>query len=138
MRAARSIAMFASFYANNTASHPNPTDKIVKNLCTFICQDVDYAPVFSESKHLLDGILMVAKSVLPTGKPTPKLKANSETDALTPVTGFKLIRRGAQLALRDIAEKMGGRLFDALPVLWECIVQPMLDAYGKYFSQTGN
>jgi len=42
-RAARLIAAFASFQAVfNGGAGSNPTEKVVKNLCTVICQDVSH------------------------------------------------------------------------------------------------
>ncbi len=53
-----------------------PPGKIVKNLCTFLCQDIDQTPMFAFNKHIEAGILS-SKSIKEiensrTSKPIPK------------------------------------------------------------------
>lgn len=138
-RAARSIAAFASFYGPANPDRPNPTEKIVKNLCTFICQDVTFTPVFQDSRAIRDGILLVKKSVLGTAPGKGAKDKDKDKDATviaeveeTPtMIKAKLVRRGAQLALSEMARKFGPTLFDTLPMLWQCMVQSLVDNFSQ-------
>ena len=56
-------------------------------------------------------------------------KAKDTVEGTEAVTGHRLIRRGAQLALAEMATKFGALLFDTLPMLWECMIQPLLARY---------
>ncbi len=73
----------------------------------------------------LDGILPKTPS------PNASGKSNGDEDSPSETSDLNLIRRGAQLALGEIATEFGDSLFDTIPVLWECMVQPLLDSYGK-------
>ncbi|KDQ06750.1 hypothetical protein BOTBODRAFT_39402 [Botryobasidium botryosum FD-172 SS1] len=126
-RAARSVALFVSIYASAASSRANPTEKIVKNLCTFVCQDTTVTPVFSESKKVLDEIVS-SKKVAATkgGKASAREEPPPESEE---VVKAKLVRRGAQFALAEIAKKFGASLFEMVPKLWECLVQPLSECY---------
>ncbi|KAI6038454.1 hypothetical protein EDC04DRAFT_2695399 [Pisolithus marmoratus] len=54
-RSAVAVANFIDFCVQHNISQP--PDKIVKNLCTFLCQDVDQTPTFAYSRTALKGIL---------------------------------------------------------------------------------
>ncbi|KAF8334134.1 uncharacterized protein EI90DRAFT_3051180 [Cantharellus anzutake] len=122
-RAAKSVAAFVSYSVASSSAKATPTDKIIKNLCTFICQDTDYTPVFAEMRNELDGIL---PKKLPASPPA-KSNGGEETPAET--SGVSLIRRGAELALGEVAAEFGESLFGTIPILWDCMVQPLVDSY---------
>ena len=112
----------------------NPGDKIVKNLCAFVCQDTSSTPVFAASKGMTEGIVSLTEAdaaaaprAAPRGMRGMALPDAAEEDAET--RRQKLIRRGAELALAGICVKFGPALFDALPVVWRCSAQPLLDTF---------
>jgi hypothetical protein len=93
----------------------NPAPKVVKNLATFLCTDKAQCPTYT--KDALDGILSLqVTDEAPAGKTNGKAKA-PVVESTTP-----LVRRGAEFALRGIADAFGKRLFQDLPSVWELSV----------------
>ena len=107
-----------------------PPDKIVKNLCTFLCQDVEQTPTFAYSRTIYKGILTLqtwskiapgkgGKETLEKGEP-----AKSEDDAAK----TRLSRRGAGLAFDRLSAKFGPRLLEAIPKMWQSMAGGLLSA----------
>lgn len=97
-----------------------PPEKIVKNLCTFLCQDVEQTPAFMLNKQIEKGVLS-AKAILaadntPNGK-VPKVVQS--IDLPTEASKAKISRRGAELAFRELSTKFGEDLFTRVPKMWE-------------------
>lgn len=106
-----------------------PPDKIVKNLCTFLCQDVEQTPTFAYSRTIYKGILTLQtwSKVAPSrGKETQEKgePAKSEDEAAK----TKLSRRGAGLAFDRLSVKFGPRLFEAIPKMWQSMAGGLLSA----------
>ncbi|CAG8635853.1 9967_t:CDS:2, partial [Paraglomus occultum] len=105
----RSAASLASLVAQcaieQNPSRINPNDKIVKNLCTFLCSDQTTTPVLQSNKSE-EGILSLQKAKEPEkkisngagGESAKKQKINEEE-----IKTQKLIRRGAETALKQFA-----------------------------------
>ncbi|MCO5552895.1 hypothetical protein L7F22_006414 [Adiantum nelumboides] len=132
-RSARAVASFIGF-CSSPAATANPSDKIIKNLCAFVCQDTTQTPIYANAKDQLEGILSI-NEVPPVA---PKWKGRgggpvSQADANEPeeVREGKLIRRGAEMTLREVSRLFGDRLFHVVPTLWDCMSAPLLDAFGK-------
>lgn len=53
------MALFVEFCVQRDLGQP--PDKIVKNLCTFLCQDVEQTPTFLYNRKILDGVLSFTK-----------------------------------------------------------------------------
>ena len=113
-----------------------PPDKIVKNLCTFICQDIDQTPTFAFSRKFQAGILSFSKTATAAiGKengnvPTPEEAAKA-----------RLSRRGAAFAFVQLSRKFGPRMLDVVPRMWQSMAGGLLSACtgGKYLhAQHGN
>ncbi|KAK4703463.1 TATA-binding protein-associated factor, partial [Phenoliferia sp. Uapishka_3] len=128
-RSARSIAAFIDVCsAPGSTVKTNPSDKLVKNLCTFLCQDVSRTPIFSASKHLAKGILTLEY------KPARGLATKEATAAQVDsedVLAAKLVYRGAQLALSELAARFGPDLLDRVPKLWSCMSETLLSVYAS-------
>lgn len=124
------MAAFAAFSAAPGAPRSTATDKIVKNLGTFLCQDRDYAPIFEEWRSEIEGIPVARQNqILAASKSSAKTKVSDDTHISPEDQKSRLIRRGAQAALSEIAAEFGEKLFDTLPILWEIMAQPLMDAY---------
>jgi TATA-binding protein-associated factor len=54
-RSAVAVGSFVKFCVDHNLMQP--PDKIVKNLCTFLCQDAEQTPTFSYTTTILDGII---------------------------------------------------------------------------------
>ncbi|ORX93031.1 hypothetical protein K493DRAFT_316207 [Basidiobolus meristosporus CBS 931.73] len=116
----------------------NPTDKIIKNLAAFLCSDPSTTPVLQDIAQE-DGIYSLLKA---KGEQKSSGKgisiASLDTDAIDPkaladedesVRQAKLVRRGAQAALRELARRFKSDLFQVIPKLWECMCQSLLETF---------
>ncbi|KAF9068722.1 SNF2 superfamily chromatin remodeling protein [Rhodocollybia butyracea] len=127
-RSATAVAAFIEFCSSHQISQP--PDKIVKNLCTFLCQDVEQTPTFAYTRTVTDGILSFQK-----GGPAPSTntKGGKDKDKLEiPVeetSKSPLSRRGARLAFDQLSSKFGGRLLDVVPNMWQSMAGGLLSAF---------
>ncbi|KAJ2931331.1 hypothetical protein H1R20_g5658, partial [Candolleomyces eurysporus] len=122
-RSAVAVARFVSFCSKNNITQP--PDKIVKNLCTFLCQDAEQTPLFSFTKKRLDGIL----SFNAGGHDAPSKEAEQDPAKAEELRKARLSRRGAKLAFREFSNMFGSNLFDVLPNIWPCTVGGLLSAF---------
>ncbi|KAJ9089533.1 TATA-binding protein-associated factor mot1 [Entomophthora muscae] len=99
---------------------PNPTDKIVKNLCAFLCSDSAITPVLQDNQAT-DTIysLTLSQGTLVRGRGRPALHDVSCEDEAT--RAARLVRRGAELALERFCTVSGPQVFTRIPKLWELI-----------------
>lgn len=97
-----------------------PPDKIVKNLCTFICQDAEQTPTFAFARKFQAGILSFSK--------TPTSKENGVTLNAEEVAKARLSRRGAAFAFVKLSRQFGPRLLDAVPRMWQSMAGGLLSA----------
>ena len=108
-----------------------PPEKIVKNLCTFLCQDVEQTPAFALTKNTDKGILSV-KSILTTDAQTSNGRGMKgvHADVLSDEAAkAKISRRGAELAFQQLSLKFGNTLFERVPKMWEFIAGGLLAAF---------
>lgn len=102
----------------------------MKNLCTFLCQDVEQTPTFAYSRAIYKGILTLqtwSKLVPSRGIKETQDKgepAKSEDEAAK----AKLSRRGAGLAFDRLSAKFGPRLLEAIPKMWQSMAGGLLSA----------
>ncbi|KAG8861908.1 TATA-binding protein-associated factor mot1 [Tulasnella sp. 330] len=127
------VALVAHIAPLHLTTKVNPAEKVVKNLCTFVCADGSLTPVFADSTHLLNGIAS-NKRPLPAAaaargrKPAiPKVEV-VELEKMSPE---KLQRRGALMALSNFGERMGPQLFERLPKLWQRMASGLMDTYSS-------
>lgn len=146
---ARAIASLLDL-CRQPGARANPSDKIVKNLCAFVCQDTTQTPIFDKTKSHLDGVLSLieAKAVADTqaastagsGRGRGRFAAgggsmdsggvvNDANLSLEEREG-RLIRRGAEKSLQAIAERFAGSLFEAVPTLWQCWTATLFAVFG--------
>ena len=105
-----------------------PPDKIVKNLCTFLCQDAEQTPTFSYTTTILNGILSFQGS-----KAAVTLAESAKKDkALTPdtrdTTKSRITRRGSVLAFVELSNRFGSRLLDVVPKMWNSMAGGLTSA----------
>ncbi|KAJ9474791.1 TATA-binding protein-associated factor MOT1 [Pseudozyma hubeiensis] len=128
-RSARSVAKLIE-YCVSPAAKSNPSDKIVKNLCAFVCQDTTRVAILAASKNVREGILsMNEPAVVPRGPGRASTK--DEPVESEEVLQGKLIRRGAAAALAQLADLFGERLFVVVPMLWQCMSSSLLGTFGS-------
>ncbi|RSH82478.1 TATA-binding protein-associated factor mot1 [Apiotrichum porosum] len=97
----------------------NPTDKVLRNLFTFLNSDVSVTPVFSTNA---DGILSLKDA---PAAPTTKKGAAQAPEETEEQIAARVTRRGALAALAAVAKRFGPSLFDTVPRFWECISAPL-------------
>ena len=98
-RSATAVASFIEFCVRHHIAQP--PDKIIKNLCTFLCQDVEHTPTFAFTCPTTEGILSFKSprksSPSRNGK---EAKSQAESDKTDEYTKTFISRRGACLAWR--------------------------------------
>ncbi|KAH9038908.1 hypothetical protein EDB85DRAFT_2072591 [Lactarius pseudohatsudake] len=119
-RSAVAVSSFVDFCALHGLTQP--PDKIVKNLCTFLCQDVEQTPTFAYHKKHLSGVLSFRSpsKVADNGVPEED-KAESREKA-------RLSRRGAGLAFVKLSTKFGEKLLETIPKMWQSMAGGILSA----------
>ncbi|PSR84037.1 hypothetical protein PHLCEN_2v5539 [Hermanssonia centrifuga] len=118
-RSAVAVAAFVEFCVQRNLTQP--PEKIVKNLCTFLCQDIDQTPTFSYSRKYQSGILSFHKTQHET---TPNGNVPSPEDAVK----ARLSRRGAGLAFVELSAKFGPKLLEVVPNMWQSMAGGLLSA----------
>ncbi|OLL22977.1 putative helicase mot1, partial [Neolecta irregularis DAH-3] len=92
-------------------------DKLIKNLCRFLCVDTSESPEFFRNESLKDIILSLKRDE----ERGPKDTLNREAE----VKAARIKRRGAQFALAELCTRFGGDLLSKVPKLHECMIQPL-------------
>lgn len=119
-RSAVAVSSFIDFCALHSLSQP--PDKIVKNLCTFLCQDVERTPTFAYHKKHLSATLSFQNASKAVENSTPEDdKAESKEKA-------RLSRRGAGLAFVELSTKFGEKLLEVIPNMWQSMAGGVLIA----------
>ncbi|TDL27615.1 SNF2 chromatin remodeling protein [Rickenella mellea] len=127
-RSASAVASFIEFCTQNQL--PQPPEKIVKNLCTFLCQDAEQTPTFAVTKQTEKGILSFKSSGLPDALSNGK-NGHRHIDDAEELSKARLSRRGAEIALVQLSKKFGGRLFEFIPKMWDFIAGGLLTTYAS-------
>lgn len=105
---------------------PGPNDKLIKNICTLTCMDASETPQAAVicSMEVIDE-QDILSSGTNTRKSRTKVHAPSGTDDRSRIEGF-ISRRGSELVLRCLCEKLGAALFEKLPKLWDYLTEILL------------
>ncbi|KAF9453249.1 SNF2 superfamily chromatin remodeling protein [Macrolepiota fuliginosa MF-IS2] len=129
-RSAVAVASFIEFCSHHNIKQP--PDKIVKNLCTFLCQDTENTPTFAFNRKHTDGILSFQGSSLRNqkdkegGKPSAK---GSDTQAPEENKKARLSRRGAGFAFNQLSAKFGPELLSIIPNMWHSMAGGLMSAF---------
>lgn len=135
LRSAGSVASFIELCTSST-TRVNPSDKIVKNLCAFVCQDTLQTAIFENLQSQSEGILTMndVPAVAPAkGRARGSLAVTEgvvDANLTEEAREGKLIRRGAEMTLQAISDRFQERLFEVVPTLWTCMTGPLLDVLG--------
>lgn len=125
-RSAIAVAAFVDFCAQHALSQP--PEKIVKNLCTFLCQDTERTPTFAYTRKHVDGILSFQEftSTKTNTKSKPDAAAAAAAAKPSEQAAYALSRRGASLAFGQLSARFGGRLLDVVPGMWHSMAGGLL------------
>ncbi|KAH3678290.1 hypothetical protein WICMUC_001614 [Wickerhamomyces mucosus] len=114
-RSAHSVSnLIQKLISNNK---PNVADKIVKNLCQFLCVDTLEVPEFEANLIYKNSILSLRKE-----------ESNTEISVLEDA---RIKRRGAKLSLETILRKFDSAVFDRIPQLEKVIFDPLFNLAHK-------
>lgn len=129
-RSAVAVASFIEFCSQHNIKQP--PDKIVKNLCTFLCQDTETTPTFAFHRRHTDGILSFQGSNIRMQKDKAVNKPPTQTTDPGGTEENKkahLSRRGAGFAFNQLSSKFGHRLLDVIPNMWHSMAGGLLSAF---------
>jgi len=129
-RSAVAVASFIDFCFQHNITQP--PDKIVKNLCTFLCQDAEQTPTFAYSRTNYKGILSLnswSKQTTQSGKNAKDSSKSAESSKTNDdAAKAQLSRRGACLAFDQLSAKFGAQLFQVIPKMWPSMAGGLLSA----------
>lgn len=103
----------------------NPSDKIVKNLFTFLCQDVTITPVFTVNAEATEGILSLKEDKQPQARKNAAGVKDVPEETEEQIAS-RITRRGALQSFNAMAERFKGDLFDRVPVCWQSLSSSVL------------
>ena len=136
-RSARAVATFVDLCGSTTFAKTNPSDKIVKNLCAFLCQDTTRTLVFEKWRDTEHHIITLFEQNQIKEKEKEKAKAKAkQPDLVEDVTvdqeqGNASMRRGAYFALEALAAQFGETLLDRLPQLHSCMLSTLTATFSS-------
>lgn len=104
-------------------------EKVIKNLCVFLCQDDTHTPLFSKYTTKESGILSFNKAVASAISRTPMRLREEPPDEPKDVTAARVMRRGGTAAFSHLAILFGPNLFDRVPKVWQCVSESLSTAY---------
>ncbi|XP_031406931.1 TATA-binding protein-associated factor BTAF1 [Punica granatum] len=107
---------------------PGPNDKLIKNICSLTCMDSKETPQAGviNSMEIIDDQNLLSFGCS-TSKHKSKVHLLSGGEDRSRIEGF-IGRRGAELALRHLCDRLGASLFDMLPKLWDCLTEVLKPA----------
>lgn len=115
-RSAASVAKLVTLFLD--VGKTGASDKVIKNLCSFLCVDTSEVPEFHPNQQFLDKILSLRKEEAKTD-PADIIAHQKEVKAA------RIKRLGAKTALENLARLFGADLFNKLPKLKECMFAPL-------------
>ncbi|MBW0488226.1 hypothetical protein O181_027941 [Austropuccinia psidii MF-1] len=129
---ANALASFIDICVSpNSPVKNDPTDKIIGNLATYLCQDESQTPTFAKEKSNKRGILSAQDGGISLLSKTNHFDGESNSDQANEDAAFqaKLLRRGAELTLSALASRFGENLIDRIPKLWHCMSEPLVTLF---------
>ncbi|GAO48421.1 hypothetical protein SAICODRAFT_21270 [Saitoella complicata NRRL Y-17804] len=119
-RSAAAVATLVELCA--TGGKGAASDKMIKNLCAFLCVDTSETPEFMRHIKLQDVIFSLKKEDREAAMPETGEHEREAREARTK-------RRGAQAALEEMAERFGMQLFEKAKKLRDCMFEPLSKAF---------
>lgn len=116
LRAAASISRLVSMFVE--VGKTGASDKIVRNLCSFLCVDTSEVPEFHPNQLFFDKILSLRKEEAKSD-PADIIAHQREVHAA------RIKRLGAQTALENMTRHYGADVFSKLPKLQECMFKSL-------------
>lgn len=128
-RSAHSLAAFLHICATSTSpALKGPIDKVIKNLCVFLCQDDTHTPLFAKLLTKEKEILSFNKVIAGAISATP-LRPKDEPTEVPEVAASHVMRRGGVAAFKQLSITFGSELLSHVPKVWQCISEELLKVY---------
>ncbi|OCF37798.1 TATA-binding protein-associated factor [Kwoniella heveanensis BCC8398] len=131
-RAACSVAAFIDYTTTPLfTGRVNPSDKVIRNLFTFICSDTSITPIFTASPGSTDGIVTLREEKAASAAAAKRGAGKDAVEETEEQIAARITRRGALEAFRALAKRFGSRLFEAVPKFWEGISAALLNSFDE-------
>uniref|UniRef100_A0A060TAG3 TATA-binding protein-associated factor mot1 n=1 Tax=Blastobotrys adeninivorans TaxID=409370 RepID=A0A060TAG3_BLAAD len=111
-RTALSIARLIEQFLNGGKA--SAADKVIKNLCAFLCVDTSEVPEFHPNEQFEDAILSLRKEEI-------KADVADQVAHQKEVRAARIKRQGAEIALKELCGIYGDQLFASVGKLRECM-----------------
>ncbi|KAI5804374.1 hypothetical protein EDC01DRAFT_627231 [Geopyxis carbonaria] len=98
------------------------SEKVTKNLISFLCVDTSEVPIFHVNESLKESILSLRKE---EDRREHADQAAFEKEARE----ARIKRRGAKEALEQLSQTFGAKLFERVPKIRDCIETPLHSAF---------
>lgn len=134
-RAAHSLSDFIELCNRPDAqsSKVNPSDKIIKNLCAFLCQDTTLTPLFAAHKSTPQTIFELSQDASAAAPSTKRIKQNkaaaqraTQDNDNAVISKARLIPRGAKIALARVCATYGDEVFLRVPKLLDAMSEALV------------
>ncbi|WVW85765.1 hypothetical protein I302_107803 [Kwoniella bestiolae CBS 10118] len=130
-RAASSVAAFIEYTTTPLfTGRVNPSDKVVRNLFTFLCSDTSVTPIFAPGPSASSGIITLKDEKVAAASAAKKGSGKDIVEESEEQIAARVTRRGALEAFKALADKFGDRLFEGVPKFWEGITAALLAHFG--------
>lgn len=116
-------ALASLVYLCSSVGRGSAADKLIKNLCAFLCVDTSETPEFHRHVDMRNGIYSFRRE--------EEREAASDVSQAREAQEAKTKHLGAQMALEGMATRFQGRLFEMIPKLSECIFAPLREVFGS-------
>jgi TATA-binding protein-associated factor len=129
-RSAHSLAAFLQLCATSSSQAlKSPIDKVIRNLCVFLCQDDTHTPLFAKLSTKETGILSFNKTIAGAISTVPLRPKDELTQDVPEIAASHVMRRGGVAAFKQMSISFGSELFSRVPKVWQCISEELLKAY---------
>ncbi|TRM59955.1 hypothetical protein BD626DRAFT_572350 [Schizophyllum amplum] len=124
---ARSCTAIVRFIEYLVKHKPVTADKIIKNLCTFLCKDTALTPTFAYWKQR-EGILS-AHGLRPADAQKNGKAAKVDDVGEGDPASNQISARGATMAFRGLSTRFGPDLLEVVPNMWVSIAGGLLGEF---------
>ncbi|WWC63144.1 uncharacterized protein I303_105744 [Kwoniella dejecticola CBS 10117] len=129
-RAAASVAAFVKYTTTSLfTGKVNPSDKVVKNLFTFLCSDTSVTPIFATSQGSSAGIITLKEERALSANAAKKGAGKDISEESEDQIAARVTRRGALEAFRALASQFGDGLFEGVPKFWDGVSAALLASF---------
>jgi TATA-binding protein-associated factor len=104
-------------------------EKVIKNLCVFLCQDDSHTPLFSKHSSKEVGILSFNKEIATAVSSSVGRHKDEPVEEPKEIVALRVMRRGGVASFTQLTIKFGPTLFDKVPKIWQCVSEDLLKVY---------